>query len=73
MNATTRGVRNAFRNTIRTGSIVLILALSIGLIIAMLAARQAVNTKIESVKNAVGNTVTIAPAGVQGFEGGARR
>lgn len=70
MNATTRGVRNAFRNTIRTGSIVLILALSIGLIIAMLAARQAVNTKIESVKNAVGNTVTIAPAGVQGFEGG---
>jgi len=70
MNTVTRGVRNAFRNTIRTGSIVLILSLSIGLVIAMLSARQAVNTKIEAVKSSVGNTVSISPAGVRGFEGG---
>ncbi|MFZ1458914.1 MAG: FtsX-like permease family protein [Candidatus Saccharimonadales bacterium] len=70
MNSVSRGVRNAFRNMIRTGSIVLILALSIGLIIAMLAARQAVSDKISAVKSSVGNTITIAPAGVRGFEGG---
>jgi len=70
MNTITRGVRNAFRNVTRTGSIVLILALSIGLIIAMLAARQAVSDKIETVKSSSGNTITISPAGARGFEGG---
>ena len=70
MNALTRGARNAFRNTIRTGSIVVILSISIGLVIAMLSARLAVETKIETVKSSVGNTVSISPAGVRGFEGG---
>ncbi|MEO5948827.1 MAG: FtsX-like permease family protein [Candidatus Saccharimonas sp.] len=70
MNTMTRGIRNAFRNVIRTGSIVLILALSIGLIIAMLAARQAVSDKIETVKSSSGNTITVSPAGARGFEGG---
>ncbi len=70
MNVVTRGMRNAFRNTIRTTSIVAILGLSIGLALAMLVARQAVNSKITSVKGSVGNTVTISPAGVRGFEGG---
>jgi putative ABC transport system permease protein len=70
MNTVTRGARNAFRNIIRTGSIVIILSISIGLVIAMLSARQAVETKIEAVKSSVGNTVSISPAGVRGFEGG---
>ncbi len=70
MNVVTRGVRNAFRNSVRTGSIVIILGLSIGLAIAMLAARQAVNNKIESVKSSVGTTINISPAGFHGFEGG---
>ncbi len=70
MNIISRGIRNAFRNTIRTGSIVVILALSIGLIIAMLAARQGVNDKIETIKASSGNTITVSPAGVRGFEGG---
>lgn len=70
MNVINRGIRNAFRNWIRSGSIILILALSIGLIIAMLAARQAVSDRIEAVKSSVGNTVSISPAGVRGFEGG---
>lgn len=55
---------------IRTGSIVVILGLSIGLIVAMLAARQAVDSKIETVKSSVGNTISISPAGARGFEGG---
>jgi putative ABC transport system permease protein len=70
MNVASRGIRNAFRNTIRSLSIVTILGLSIGLSLAMLLARQAVSQKIESVKASVGNTVSVSPAGVRGFEGG---
>jgi putative ABC transport system permease protein len=70
MNTITRGARNAFRNVIRTGSIVIILSISIGLIIAMLAARQAVDARIESLKSSVGNTISVSPAGAMGFEGG---
>lgn len=70
MNTVSRGIRNAFRNMIRTGSIVIILGLSIGLIIAMLAAKQAVTERITSVKSSSGNTITISPAGTRGFEGG---
>lgn len=70
MNTVTRGMRNAFRNSIRTFSIVVILGLSVGLALAMLVARQAVQQKIESVKTSIGNTITISPAGTRGFEGG---
>lgn len=70
MNTVSRGIRNAFRNVIRTGSIVIILSLSIGLIIAMLAARQAVTDKIDAVKSSTGNTISVSPAGMRGFEGG---
>ena len=67
MNVFSRGIRNAFRNSVRTLSIILILGLSIGLSLTMLIAHQAVNTKINQVKASVGNTITIAPAGYSGF------
>lgn len=70
MNVLTRGVRNAFRNTIRTASIVIILGLSIGLALAMLVARASVQDKITEVKSTIGNVITITPAGAQGFQGG---
>lgn len=70
VNVITRGIRNAFRNGIRTFSITIILSLSIALALAMVLARGAVQKKIESVKSSIGTQVTIAPAGVQGFEGG---
>jgi putative ABC transport system permease protein len=70
MNVVTRGIRNAFRNQIRTFSIVIILGLSVGLALAMLVANQAVAKKIDSVKGSVGNTISISPAGARGFEGG---
>jgi putative ABC transport system permease protein len=70
MNVVTRGVRDAFRNPVRTLSIVLILGLSIGLALSMLIANKAVGTKIQSVQSSIGNTITLAPAGTQGFEGG---
>jgi putative ABC transport system permease protein len=70
MNAFSRGIRNAFRNTIRTFSIVIILGLSVGLALSMLVARQAVQEKISIVKSSVGNTISISPAGSRGFQGG---
>jgi putative ABC transport system permease protein len=63
-------MRNAFRNSIRTFSIVIILGLSVGLALAMVIARGGVQKKIDSVKSSIGNTVSVSPAGVQGFEGG---
>ena len=63
MNPVSRGIRNAFRNGVRTTSIVAILGLSIGLSLTMLVAQRAVESKIKSVKSSIGNTVTISPAG----------
>jgi putative ABC transport system permease protein len=68
MNVVTRGIRNAFRNATRTISIVFILGLSIGLSLIMLVANQAVENKIKTTLSAIGNTVTIHPAG--GFSPG---
>jgi len=67
VNPVSRGVRNAFRNKVRTLSIVVILGLSMGLALAMLVANKAVTDKINNVKANVGNTVTISPAGFSGF------
>jgi len=65
-----RGIKNAFRNSVRTTSIVIILGLSIGLALTMLFARLAVDTKIAAVQGSIGNTISVSPAGVRGFEGG---
>ena len=70
MGIISRGIKNNFRNIIRTISITFILAISIGLVLIMFLAYQAVQTKISDVKGSVGNTITITPAGVRGFEGG---
>ncbi|MHB1390377.1 MAG: ABC transporter permease [Thermoleophilia bacterium] len=70
MNSLNRGIRNAFRNTIRTGSVVIILAISIGLALIMLISLFAVNDRIDSVRASVGNTINVSPAGIRGFQGG---
>lgn len=70
MNSLRRGVRNAFRNTMRSVGVVVILAVAIALSISMLIARDAVNAKIASVKASTGNTITVSPAGFFGFNGG---
>lgn len=70
MNVTTRGIKNALRSPMRSGAIVLMLAISIGLILSMLVARSSVNAKIDDIKSTSGTTISISPAGVQGFAGG---
>ena len=65
-----RGVKNAFRNSIRTISIVLILSISIAMALIMLESLKTVQGKIDSVKSSIGNTINVSPAGMRGFEGG---
>jgi putative ABC transport system permease protein len=65
-----RGVKNAFRNLIRSVSVVAILALAISLAVIMLLSRKAVEGRIEQVKGEVGTTITVTPAGSRGFAGG---
>lgn len=70
MGAFLRGIKNAFRNLVRTLSVTLILALSIGLALIMLLSYQTVEKKIVNIRSTIGNIITISPAGVRGFEGG---
>lgn len=70
MNVVTRGVKNALRSPTRSGAIVLMLAISIALILVMLAARTSVSTNIEEVKASTASTITVSPAGIQGGMGG---
>lgn len=70
MNVVTRGTKNALRSPIRSGAIVLMLAISIGLILSMLVARSSVDSKISEVKATSGTSISISPAGIQGFAGG---
>jgi len=65
-----RGIKNAFRNGIRTVAIIFILAVSISMALVMFMALKTVNGKIDSVKSSIGNTITVSPAGIRGFEGG---
>lgn len=66
MNVITRGVKNALRSPLRSGAIVLMLAVSVGLILAMLVARSSVEAKVTEVKAATANTITVSPAGMRG-------
>jgi putative ABC transport system permease protein len=70
MSVTARGVKNAFRNTIRSISITAILALTIALALVMLLSLKAVQARIDDVKGNVGTTLTVTPAGARGFQGG---
>jgi putative ABC transport system permease protein len=70
MGIISRGIKNAFRNGIRTASIIFILAVSVSMALVMLMSLKTVQAKITSVKSSIGNYLTISPAGVSGFEGG---
>lgn len=70
MSVVSRSVGNAFRNKVRTGAVVVILAVAIGLALAMLVANQAVGGKVDALKASVGNSLTVNPAGSRGGLGG---
>ena len=70
MGVVSRSVGNAFRNKVRSGAVVVILAVAIGLALAMLVANQAVGARVDSLKASVGNNLTVNPAGSRGGLGG---
>lgn len=70
MGIISRGVKNAFRNSVRSFSIILILGISISMSLVMLMSLRTVQQKINDVKGSIGNYVTVSPAGIRGFEGG---
>ncbi|TDT78756.1 putative ABC transport system permease protein [Arthrobacter sp. AG258] len=70
MSVLARSVGNAFRNKVRTAAVVAVLAVAIGLALAMLVANQAVGAKVRELNASVGTVLTVNPAGGQGFEGG---
>ncbi|WP_125610113.1 ABC transporter permease [Specibacter cremeus] len=70
MGVVSRSVGNAFRNKVRSGAVIVILAVAIGLALAMLVANQAVASKVDSLKASIGNNLTINPAGARGGFGG---
>ncbi|HEV2355530.1 MAG TPA: hypothetical protein VGR89_14875, partial [Puia sp.] len=63
MNVVALGIRNVGRNLIRSSSIIIILSMCMSLALIMLVADQAVAAKINAVKSAVGNTISIQPDG----------
>lgn len=69
MNSISRGIRGALRSPLRSGAIVLILAISISLLLAMLVARSSIMNKITTVKAQAGTDITINPAGIRGGMG----
>ncbi|GAA1355438.1 hypothetical protein GCM10009636_22970 [Arthrobacter koreensis] len=70
MNILARSMGNAFRNKVRSGAVILILAVAIGLALSMLVAHQAVGAKVAELKSQIGTQLTVNPAGSRGFEGG---
>jgi putative ABC transport system permease protein len=54
----------------RSVGVIVILAVAIALSISMLIARDAVTSKINSVRASTGNTITVSPKGFFGFSGG---
>lgn len=72
MNVFSRGIKNAFRSPLRSTSIILMLAISIGLILSMLVARSSIDSKINELKSSTGTAITISPAGMGmgGMSGG---
>jgi putative ABC transport system permease protein len=70
MSVVVRGVKNAFRSGIRASAVILILAVSMGLALAMLLANEAVKDRLTQVKQSVGTAISINPAGSANFQGG---
>ena len=66
MGVVSRSVGNAFRNKVRSGAVAVILAVAVGLVLAMLVSNQAVGSKVNSLKASVGNKLTVNPAGSRG-------
>ncbi len=69
MSVVIRGVKNTFRSGLRTSAFAVILAVSIGLAFSMLLANRAMEDRINSLRQKIGNIIIVNPAGMQGSQG----
>ncbi len=63
-----RGLRTIVRNPLRTGLLVAVLAVSIGLTLIMITVNEAFGARLDEIRAQVGTTITVRPAG--SFGGG---
>lgn len=73
MSVFVRGAKNAVRNPVRAGSIILLLGVATAFALSLLLANQAVRGKIDDLKSTGATTLTVMPAGATngpGFGGG---
>jgi putative ABC transport system permease protein len=70
MGAVRRSIRNLIRSPLRTGAIVAILAVSIGLALTMVTLYGATENQLGSIGRQIGTDITIQPAGRFGMMGG---
>ena len=69
MNIIKRSLRNVMRSPFRSLSILLILALSIGLALTMLVVNGASENELNTLSGLIGNEIQVRPAGSFGFFG----
>ena len=70
MGTVRRTLVNLLRSPLRTGALVAILAVSIGLALIMLTVHGATETQLESIGENVGTEISVRPAGSFGMMGG---
>ena len=67
MSAILRGIKNTFRNSLRTAGFATIIAISMTLAFSMLLANQAVNERGNQLKKQIGSTLRVTPVGAADF------
>ncbi|MCX6003445.1 MAG: FtsX-like permease family protein [Chloroflexi bacterium] len=65
-----RSILNLFRSPVRTGVVVAILAVSLGLALTMFEVHAATASQLGSISGQIGTEIQVRPAGFFGFEGG---
>jgi putative ABC transport system permease protein len=70
MGVVRRSIRNLLRSPLRTGAIVAILAVSIGLALIMVTVHGATENQLGSIGEEIGTEITVRPAGRFGMMGG---
>ncbi len=65
-----RAIRNLIRSPLRTGAIVAILTVSVGLALIMLTVYGATENQLGSIGEEIGTEITVRPAGAFGMMGG---
>jgi len=63
-------IRNLIRSPLRTGGVIAILAVSVGLALIMLTVNGASANQLSSIGEEIGTEITVRPAGVFGMMGG---